>query len=602
MLRLSASKIQLNARDLNWHRERLERRRSARTQVHLSSNFAAQQVGRSSQKPPQLTTWNPRWSQDVTGADALISHHSVPLNLPSFWEKILVDAGVTRVCNSDAGDEQYEDEKLEDKELHEYDDEDQIAEKPKNESRTEENADQTQLLPQYDQVDQEVFHESKDESRRVPNTRYQSDENGNINTVDLSASTRSAESLISVDERLKLANVKDGSESMRAKLSRHRRSIFSFRSKKRDQKNREDSSRHPRTLSSPQGSLDDGTSEANIEDDAHEKEKSILLIDDADDASSVRQESRRVSVQSRVQIDDLIFATERLSIFPRINTTEVHSSEYAHLSPIDRIRSRSGTISRSPFHKFYRAISGSPDKISAAANSPLSSSSPSPFLSRPSHHPLPRNTSSPHKPRIDQFHNLTPTRSMRRRNCSPLAVVPPSSPSQSLSPFSLPHSTPRNDPPLPLLPPPFSTTPRRPSATLPNVPPASPTSPLNPSPFHNLTHFRLFTPPPVTRERPAGGTTATVATAVAYAIPRTPRGAIRVFDDGAPIGTQPRTPAGLPRHGVVADGGLAGARTAPPTQTTSWTRSWGRRVRRRDRGSPESSRRRGIWNEDQENM
>ncbi|MCJ1293395.1 hypothetical protein MMC34_004949 [Xylographa carneopallida] len=591
MLRLPTTRIDLGPRDLAWHIDRY-RQRKAQYEESRHVSGTARSAPQASQLQSSRVPFRCLPHQQVhvppaTGVgvvdDALVSSEPVPRDSRAFWNGVLAVAGTSIQNAEPLPHERYTDEAAA--------------------SSSESQHTSIPSDPSSGFDEQELLQLRFDHGRYSHEQEFAQQGLGHAqNTHDLrdvvEASTRLSElrSRFSADSSQSSSNGKEDAtndfidlEAGRGALPARRRAFFNFRRAEHDGGIDEDISRLSRSFSSqldfhasahkpmpahddPEGSPDLSTARA------------VPLSRPAPRPVLQHRTSRLRGHGSQLEDEDAELAETIASLHELIDGA---ASPAPRLPPrLEHVRSRSGTVTRSPLYLSQAAASSSPEKPGAASPyhthlqpgsttsllslpprrakqyRPQSSSSLGTQASRESDDVrgpagLAGSTYQSAHPQWEEVHGLQNGTASGEGH---LAHSPsPQSRTHTIS-SSPPAPTQRPSPHLPPLPPPFSSTRRLLSFNL-ALPSSSPPHPSPPHPSPLPPHPYLY--PPTSPTHPASRSTTSLPPhhrTPSPSPPETPPRAarMRVYNDALPAATQPQTPLGLPRHGVYT-----GAYTAP---------------------------------------
>lgn len=350
MLRLPPSKIELSSRDLSWHVERYQQRKDS----HLAVNHAA----RPKANAPHVTVGDRVplsqhqrvgvWPSASIADDEIFSNEPVPRNDQAFWDGVVAYAE----ASSAATDPLYDD---------------------RQESSTEESSESVAWLPNPSPPDSDEGDERDygdhwraqlsdyDPSSSLSLSQTGSSTLGRQGTASPKA-TESSEA--DVDEETIQQTQIEGDHASNTG-SRHRRSFFGFRYAGHD---------------------------GGGDEDISNSFSSELELEESSDIPRGHELHRQSSSSSEVR-EKSISEQRRLHMFPGFDETQPRNLEsgmetqlnegFSAISPprtiedpttpplpsnrlVDRLRSRSGLLPRSPLHVSHALASSSPEKDSHA--------------------------------------------------------------------------------------------------------------------------------------------------------------------------------------------------------------------------------------------
>ncbi|MCJ1418346.1 hypothetical protein MMC32_004693 [Xylographa parallela] len=601
MLRLPTTKIDLGPRDLAWHIDRYHQRKARYDEGHhmngsVRSAHRESQV-QSSKVPfrclPHQHVYVPQATSRVVVDDALVSSEPVPRDSNAFWNGVVAVAGTSMQNSEPLPHERYSD-----------------VEAAASSSESHNTSIPSDPSSGFDEL--ETLQQGHEHARNAHDLRDV-----------LEAATRLAElrSQFSVDSSQSSENGKEDVtnnfvdlEAGRGATPARRRTFFNFRRAEHDGGIDEDISTLSRSFSS-QLDFNDSHESMPIYNE-HGEEEDLAIARAVPISRSVPRPvlqhttSRLRGQGSQLEDEEAELAETIASLHELIDGAVSPAPRLpAH---IEHLRSRSGTIARSPLYLSQAVTSSSPEKASTVSlyHTSLQPESMTSLLSLPPRRAKqykPKSSSSigskashdsndlrisrgtarhPHQsthPEWDEPNELQNAISHSNGHPIDATFQPPSthtSPAYTFAsspPQPSPHSittTHRPSPPqLPPLPPPFSSTRRLVSfnLALPSPPPANPfTSPARPSPPpahppnastpNDLNPFRApsshshrtiaSTPP----SRSVTHLPRHYTPSPSPPPPTTPHRSMRIYNDALPAFAQPQTPLGLPRHGVYASG------------------------------------------------
>ncbi|MCJ1405304.1 hypothetical protein MMC11_008531 [Xylographa trunciseda] len=623
MLRLPTTKIDLGPRDLAWHIDRYHQRKARYDEIRYVSGSLGSTRQASQLQPPKVRlpylSNHPAYVQQATGHvvadDSLISSEPVPRDSRSFWNGVLAVAGTSMQNTEPLPHELFSD-----------------VEAATTSSESHHNSISSDPSSGHDEL--EVSQQGHESGRNTRDLR---------DVVEAATQLAEIRSQFSPDSSQSSENGKEDAtnsffdlEAGRGATSNRRRPFFSFRRAGHDGGIDEDISNLSRSFSSQ---LDfDGSSELmpNYDEQEEEEEEEDLAVAKAVPINGplprpvlLHTTSRLRGQGSQMENEDSELAETIASLHELIDGAASPAPRLP--THIEHMRSRSGTIARSPLYFSQAVTSSSPEKPSNVSpfHADLHAGSMTSLLSLPPRRPkqykpqressissrashassifrgsagTARHSYQSSHPQWDETDDMRSGASDGDGRSNPPPFPPTrirdspahsftSSPPQP-SPYSAtttrrtepppinplstsliyPSHPPTNSPTLPPLPPPFSSTRRLVSfnLALPSSSPTNPfTSPAHPSPPQpHSTHLRnpFHAPSPHTHQPSPASRSPARTIPLHYTPspspppPTTPHRSMRIYNDALPALSQPRTPLGLPRHGVYAG---VGAYTAP---------------------------------------
>ncbi|MCJ1473692.1 hypothetical protein MMC13_002343 [Lambiella insularis] len=521
MLRLPPTRIDLGPRDLVWHIDRYQQRKAqydqgtsvrsstkASRKIHQTHSFKAILPYRS--RPP-IRAQIPSSS---TADNALISTEPVPRNSRAFWDDVLAVAGTSLHSTEPLPHERYTEEELtrSTTSLHSQETLDvsvSIEESsilgPVHQSGED--------IPGIQDVMEAATHPTQPESQYLLGSLHSPEHE--------KGSSGSGQSVIHP-------------QANSSNASRKRPSFFRFLSSAHDGSTDDDPPDMQRSFSSE---LDlDGSSDSEQEDEEQEQHPQIAT------AISISQAAPRPILRHArplIREHSLSLSDEEAELAETIaglhELIDGAASPRAMLpGPVEQLRARSGTLPRSPLYITHAAASSSPEKHGRppASSAHAAASLLSVLPRRPKRY-KPRSEASNEslgsenaaapisRSAIPSTGSPSPSPRHTNHSTPSLHSSPPIPPSHSSRRNPTPTSSSRYHPSPPPLPPPFSTSRRLLSfnLALPSSSPIPASQPPSSPPPYNLTH--------------------------------SPHRSMRVYNDALPPSSQPTTPHGLPRNGLV---------------------------------------------------
>ncbi|MCJ1282675.1 hypothetical protein MMC26_002000 [Xylographa opegraphella] len=576
MLRLPATKIDLGPRDLAWHIDRYRQRKVQYEEfcsVKGSLRFAHQTTQPFRCLPAQQA-YVPQAAGVVVVDDALVCSEPVPRDSTAFWNGVLAIAGTPIQNSRSLPQERYSD-----------------VEFAASSSESHQTSNPSDPSSGFDEL--EVLHQGHEHGHHARNLR---------DIVEAGSRLAELRSQFSADSSQSSENGKDDPtntfvdlEAGRGATPVRRRSFFSFRRAEHDGGTDEDISSLSRSFSSQLDFNDSHESMPRYGENEGEEDLATARAVPINRfvARPVLQHPTSGLRGQGSQLED-----EEAELAETI--ASLHELIDGAVSPaprlpthIEHIRSRSGTVVRSPLYLTQAVASSSPERPRTASpyRNSLQPGSMTSLLSLPprrakqykpqSHGSLAPQTyydshdiyqaTNPERDEVNGPQNLISTSDSHSVG-SP--SIPPRAYASAVDSFtsSPPLPSPQSDtttqlhahahsPSLPPLPPPFSSTRRLLSFNLALPSSSSPTSPFtSPAPHASPTQTHSpRTSTPHRHNNPFHSLPSRSATPLPHhstpspSSPPTPhRSTMRIYNDALPALAQPQTPLGLPRHGVHA--------------------------------------------------